>query len=600
MVLGPTFAPLFGNAAKAAAIWFMMLAMFHGTLQPLAGAARTLAQLSEDGLLPRSLGLRSRADVPWVATILTASMAIVFLLLGDPVWLIASANFTYLIGICLPSVAVWLLRRNEPSLRRPIRAPRGTITLGLAAAVAWAVSAMLGFQQFGLPTVLVGLAFAYSGAALYAWRKFDDRRRMGLPGFARTLHVKLTGAMLLVLMLDGAGYLLAIGNLGSGQHELAAALADFFVAVAMLTITVGLVLPGMIAHSALQVSQAVDRLVKGTLADFSHAMQALGRGDLDQAYARVEVIPVEVTSRDEVGDMAAAFNILQRDIATAALSLEKAREGLRKARLDLIETNRNLEHSMLESVRAKDDAESANVAKSEFLASMSHELRTPLNAIIGFSEMISTEMLGPVGTPAYRSYGADIHSAGLHLLSIVSNLLDMAKISSGMFELHETSFRVKPVMERCLILVRQQAAAAGIELETSFPWNPPVLFADETRFRQILVNLLSNAVKFTPQGGRVALRAQVRQDRSFAITVADTGAGMTPEQVILARQPFRQVDSAMTRRYPGTGLGLPLAEELVRLHGGWLEISSESGVGTAVVVVFPAERVRRDEARLAV
>jgi signal transduction histidine kinase len=410
--------------------------------------------------------------------------------------------------------------------------------------------------------------------------------------------VKLTGAMLLVLLLDGGGYLMAIDNLAPGQHELAAALGDFFVAVAMLTITVGLVLPGMISHSAVQVSQAVDRLIKGTLADFSHAMRALGQGDLDHAYARVEVIPVEVTSRDEVGAMAAGFNILQRDIATAAIGLEKAREGLRQARLDLIETNRNLERTMLESVRARDEAESANVAKSEFLASMSHELRTPLNAIIGFSEVISGELLGPVGTPAYRGYGADIHSAGLHLLAIVSNLLDMAKISSGKFELHETNFRVRPVMERCLTLVRQQAEAAGIKIESSFPWNPPVLFADETRFRQILVNLLSNAVKFTARGGHVALRAQVRQDRSFAIVISDTGVGMTPEEVEVARQPFRQVDSAMTRRYPGTGLGLPLAEELTRLHGGDLEVHSEPGVGTTVVVVFPAKRVRRDQARL--
>jgi signal transduction histidine kinase len=574
--------------------------MFHGTLQPLAGAARTLAQLAEDGLLPRAFALRSSADVPWVATILTAAMAILFLLLGDPVWLIASANFTYLIGICLPSIAVWLLRRNEQRLHRPYRAPRGAITLGVAAACVWAISAVLGFQQFGLPTVLVGLGFAYSGAALYAWRKVDDRRRQGLAPFARTLHVKLTGAMLLVLILDGGGYLMAIDNLGPGQHELAAALADFFVAVAMLTITVGLVLPGMIAHSALQVSQAVDRLVKGTLADFTQAMQALGRGDLDQAYARVEIVPVEVTSRDEVGDMAAGFNILQRDIATAALGLEQAREGLRQARLDLIETNRDLERSMLESVKAKDEAESANFAKSEFLASMSYELRTPLNAIIGFSEMIGSEMLGPVGTPAYRAYGADIHSAGLHLLSIVSNLLDMAKISSGKFELLETQFRVKPVIERCLSLVRQQAEAAGVQLETIFPWNPPALFADETRFRQILVNLLSNAVKFTGRGGRVVLRVEVRLNRGLALVISDTGVGMTPAQVALARQPFRQVDSSMTRKYQGTGLGLPLAEELTRLRGGRIEIHSEPGVGTTVMVVFPAERVRRDQTRRAV
>ena len=233
LVLGPTFAPLFGNAGKAAAVLFMVLSMFSGTLQPLAGAARTLSQLSEDGLLPRVLALRSRTDVPWVATLLTAAMAIAFLLIGDPIWLIAAANFTYLISIALPSVAVWLLRRDEPQKHRPYRAPRGTITLGLAAAVIWAFSALLGFEQFGLSTVLIGLAFAYSGSALYALRKYDDRKRAGLPGMASTLQVKLTGAMMLVHMLDGAGYLLAVSNLPAQQSALMTGLADIFVAVAI-------------------------------------------------------------------------------------------------------------------------------------------------------------------------------------------------------------------------------------------------------------------------------------------------------------------------------------------------------------------------------
>ena len=133
LVLGPTFAPLFGSAAKAAAIWFMMFNMFHGTVQPLAGAARVLSQLAEDDLLPKVLALRAKTDAPWVATLLTAAMAIFFLLIGDPIWLVAAANFTYLIGICLPSVAVWLLRKDEPAMHRPYRAPRGTIMLGLVA-----------------------------------------------------------------------------------------------------------------------------------------------------------------------------------------------------------------------------------------------------------------------------------------------------------------------------------------------------------------------------------------------------------------------------------------------------------------------------------
>ncbi len=354
LVLGPTFAPVFGSAAKAAAIWFMVLSMFSGTLQPLAGAARALSQLSEDGLLPRLLARRSRTDTPWVATLLTAAMAILFLWIGDPIWLIAAANFTYLISIALPSVAVWLLRRDAPEMHRPYRAPRGTIALGLTAAVVWACSALLGFEQFGLTTVLIGLAFAYSGSALYAWRRYFDRRSAGLPGMASTLQIKLTGALLLVLVLDGAGYLLAVNNLPPQQSALMTALADIFVAVAMLSITVALVLPGMIAHAATEVSETAKRLASGTLAEFSRAMQALGRGDLAAAHAQVDITPVRVTTRDEVGDMAASFNTLQAEIGLAAHGLDGAREGLRQARDDLTDANTRLEQRVDELRRTEE------------------------------------------------------------------------------------------------------------------------------------------------------------------------------------------------------------------------------------------------------
>ena len=336
LVLGPTFAPVFGSFAKAAAIWFMMFNMFHGTLQPLAGAARTMSQLAEDGLLPRTLERRSRFDVPWVATCLTAGMAILFLLMGDPIWLVAAANFTYLIGICLPNIAVWLLRRNHPEAERPYRAPRGMIVLGLVAAAIWTVSAILGFQQFGMKTVLVGVLFAYSGSVLYAWRRFSDRRRAGLPGVANTLHIKLTGAMLLVLAFDGAGYLLAVTSLPDQSSALVSVLEDIFVAVAMLSISVGLVLPGILAHAMVQVSQAATAMARGAMASFSNALLALGRGDLDAAHARVEVQPVTVHSGDEVGEMAKSVNTLQEEIANAATSLAQAREELRQARHDAL------------------------------------------------------------------------------------------------------------------------------------------------------------------------------------------------------------------------------------------------------------------------
>jgi len=333
--LGPTFAPLFGGAAKAAAIWFMVLNMFHGTVQPLAGASRTLSQLSEDGLLPVSFGWRNRFDVPWLATTLTAGFAILFLLAGDPVWLIAAANFTYLIGIGLPSVAVWLLRRNMPALARPWRAPRGTIGLGVAAAGGWFVSTVLGFRQFGLPVVVFGLALAYSGSALLTWRRFTDRRRAGNPPIRRSIHLKLTGAMLAVMVLDAGGYGLAVS---SGQHvspERVAVLEDIFVAVAILTIGVGLVLPGMIAHSITEMTSAATGLTRGTLTELTRAMTALGAGDLDAAHAAYTPVPVNVTTQDEVGAMAAAFNDMQDEVGRAAQSLDVAREELLRSQREL-------------------------------------------------------------------------------------------------------------------------------------------------------------------------------------------------------------------------------------------------------------------------
>jgi diguanylate cyclase (GGDEF)-like protein len=344
LVLGPTFAPLFGSFGKAAAVWFIMLNMFHGTMQPLAGAARTLSQLSEDGFLPRFLAWRSTTDCPWAATLLTAAMAIIFLLMGDPIWLIAAANFTYLISVCMPSLAAWLLRRDMPDAKRPYRAPRGTIVLGLIAVSIWLASAILGFQQFGLPTVLFGLVLAYSGAALYVWRVIEDRLRDGLPIIARTLHTKLSGAMLFVLILDGAGYFIAVSSISGGHTALTAALEDIFVVVALLTICVGLILPGMITHSAIEVSEAAKRLTSGTLKDFSSAMAALGRGDLDAAHVSINIVPVNIASRDELGELGKSFNTLQEEVREAALGLQEAREKMYIARTDLLMKHEQIAH----------------------------------------------------------------------------------------------------------------------------------------------------------------------------------------------------------------------------------------------------------------
>ena len=602
-VLGPTFAPVFGSLAKAAAIWFMMFNMFHGTLQPLAGAARTLSQLADDGLVPEFLGWRSRTDAPWVATLLTAGFSIWFLLIGDPIWLVASANFTYLIGIGMPNVAVWLLRRDQPAMARPYRAPRGFIFIGLLAAITWGVSCVLGFQQFGLGTVLIGLAFAYSGAALYAWRKFSDRRKQGLPGIARTLHIKLTGAMLLVLALDGFGYLFAVHYVNSHEAWLLALLADIFVAVAMLTITVGLVLPGMIAHSAVEVSKAARRLTTGTLAEFSRAMDALGRGNLALAHARVDYQPVAITSRDELSEMAESFNGLQREIAQSATGLDGARVGLEQARNEIIEINgklaqrvRELDALLVErdltarELRAaKDVAEAANRAKSEFLSVISHELNTPMNAVMGFSSLLSQTPL----TARQRQFLDLISQNGEALLLVIHNILDYSTLESGRVQLNPGPVTLRPCLE--------SAASAGIsgaartaKLDIIIdPAVPPVIWCDEARLRQVLVNLISNAVKFNP-GVSVTIRvvpaaADQNGRPRLRFSVADAGVGIPAEKMGRLFKPFSQIDSSTTRSHEGTGMGLAICKKITQIMGGDIWAESVVGQGSTFSFTLPLE-----------
>jgi two-component system, sensor histidine kinase len=595
LVLGPTFAPLFGASAKAAAIWFMMLSMFHGTVQPLAGASRTLSQLAEDGLLPKFLALRSKTDAPWVATLLTAGMSIFFLLIGDPIWLIAAANFAYLIGITLPSVAVCLLRRDAPEMLRPYRAPYGTVTLGVVAAVVWGISAILGFQQFGLPTVLFGLVFAYSGTALYAARKFSDRRAMGLPGIAHSLHIKLTGAMLLVLVLDGAGYLLAVASVPTGHSALITGLEDIFVAVAMLTISVGLILPGMIAHSAVEVANAAERLARGTVADFSRAMNALGAGRLDDAYARVDRIPVRVHSRDEIGQMATSFNLLQTEIADAAQGLGGAREGLHKARLQVEDVNRSLAQrveelhvALDERERAEKAADAANRAKSQFLANMSHEIRTPINGVLGMTELLLKSPLDQ----QQQEYASTVMLSGQSLLSLINDILDFSKIEAGKLDIDSASFDLRDTTTDITKIHRMAAIRKGLEFRFDIAHDvPDFLRGDALRLRQVLTNLLANAVKFT-QVGHVGLNvsAQTSQHENMVVVafqITDTGIGMSEEMLDKMFKPFTQADSSMARQYGGTGLGLVISRQLVGLMNGKLKVSSTLGAGSTFSFQIP-------------
>ncbi|GEM_PF-1883171 len=241
---------------------------------------------------------------------------------------------------------------------------------------------------------------------------------------------------------------------------------------------------------------------------------------------------------------------------------------------------------------AREAAELSNRAKTEFLATMSHELRTPLNAIIGFSEIIENELLGPVGTVIYRDYARDINNSGRHLLTLINDILDVARLEVGRFAMVEADMDVAETIHASTILVGERAKAAGLRIVERIPDDLPFLFGDERRIKQTLANILANAVKFTPAQGRVSITAKV-DDHGLDIAVTDNGIGIEAEDMTKIMAPFGQAESSLARRFDGAGLGLPLARRFMDLHEGTLSIDSAPGKGTVVTLHFPAERLRR-------
>ena len=255
----------------------------------------------------------------------------------------------------------------------------------------------------------------------------------------------------------------------------------------------------------------------------------------------------------------------------------------------------DLKRQERELIAAREKAELANKSKTEFLANMSHELRTPLNAVIGFAEVIEGQLLGEIGNPKYRAYANDIRESGQHLLSLINDILDHAKIEAGRRDLHEEWLQLPDLIHGTVRLVRERAHDRGVVLEVLAASSLPRLFADQRGIKQILLNLLTNAVKFTPRGGRVTVHAGADTEGLW-LEVADTGIGIAAEDIEKAMAPFGQADNWLTREHEGTGLGLALCKQLTELHGGRLDLDSAPGSGTRVRATLPADRLEQTPA----
>ena len=258
-----------------------------------------------------------------------------------------------------------------------------------------------------------------------------------------------------------------------------------------------------------------------------------------------------------------------------------------RLRFQVEDLARELEETRDEALRKRFEAETANASKTAFLANMSHELRTPLNAILGFSEIIAEECFGPVGSKRYKEYAGDIHSSGAHLLSLINDLLDVAKIEAGKMEIAPHPLDAKRTFDIALKLIGAKARERNQTLAIEIDPACPPLYADERALKQILINLCSNAVKFTPEGGKFTVRAEAARSGGFQISVQDNGPGIPREKLDKIFTPFSQVDNRYDRQAGGTGLGLALVRGLAELHGGRAWLESEPGKGCCAYVVLP-------------
>ena len=321
---------------------------------------------------------------------------------------------------------------------------------------------------------------------------------------------------------------------------------------------------------------------------------ALLRNALLYTFLPVVLVLVVLTSKTG----SPAYMALTAVLATALIFLVFMTNRMHRANVHILAVQSEKDDLIAElevaksmSDEARRRAEEANLAKSRFLASMSHELRTPLNAILGFSEVMSTEVLGPLNNPIYKEYTGDIHRSGQHLLDLINEILDLSRIEAGKYDLNEEAVHLVEITEDCIGMVQLRARTKNITITEQFEHGMPAVWVDEKSMRQVTLNLLSNAVKFTPSGGEISVKAGWTAGGGQYLSIKDNGPGIPEDEIPVVLSAFGQGSIAIKSAEQGTGLGLPIVQAILAKHNGQFILRSKLREGTEAIAILPSKRV---------